>query len=959
MQPNPSDLTNVLLLRVLQHNDSFGGSDPLAPITNVSSSAVAAQSILFASLAVTLFAAFITILGRQWILNYKETSYWGMIVEEEKGYKPRFVGLQRWGLHFIMESLPFLLQLALLLFGIGLTVYFWHLEFSSAKVILAVTCIECVFYACTTMIATVRRDYPFQTPLSILLSKIWRKAKEIRRARFLAWLKQQNVGRTRREPIQGGLVEDDNHERRHTKLSNPASWRRKPIFTSPIPMDAFASAGHWMLDNPTNIPDAIAAAAAVAAQFPKLQWPSIRPSSESLLRLYAAYMSCFEAPSFDEPTRVKALQSAATYYVLYHTRLVWDASKSRWVQEEKLPHYLPPDLLLLHKEWNGRDVFRYLLHIKDRSAPGTSARYLSYIAPFWFCADFDSVTKSQSNRLNTLNELVNVLETSKELNRETIANCVLCVGGEMDLPLHPEDLIRVDKRYVPLLGALRVVLIRDRAYLVPTFQMVVEHIHNIILAGSRRSDHAVQALGILIFLVKQTRAPLIDPVWMNRLLKRVAEDKIADEHFTLFLRLGAGRKDSGDFIVGTGVGDFLYIQGFEADPQPLRRTTEPQAPTLDDILFSKIIKYIQDRVEQDGGWQDDGGAIFGGLLAIRDIRELEHPPFYDDVLQTLRDAMNDGNPSRVRQAAYDVMLVMQDHWLKSETLRQKLQDLDFFRQMYRTASIARPNPDYRRLFLKMTEALSEDVGWHPYLREVMHIWLPLRHDGQDHTLRILVNVGALSLPTLDGPNSPPFDEFLQKLVVDEWAAVPGRQVHGLTADRLEPLAEITLGFKELFDDDHRREVLAVVEQVIPGLERRHGSEYEGPGDDVRGIVDNLVTELGLQPERVQPEWPQPEWLQPGGLPSGELQPGELQPGELQPGELQPGELQPGELQPGELQSGGLPPGWTQPEWLQPEGLQPGRFPPEGLPSQRFLPGGSLDGGFLLGGPPTRHRSTYD
>ncbi|KAF9782757.1 hypothetical protein BJ322DRAFT_1009072, partial [Thelephora terrestris] len=66
LQANPTDLTNALLLRLLQQNDSFGGSDPLAPVMNVSSSVVQAQAILFASLGLTLFVAFMAVLGKQW-----------------------------------------------------------------------------------------------------------------------------------------------------------------------------------------------------------------------------------------------------------------------------------------------------------------------------------------------------------------------------------------------------------------------------------------------------------------------------------------------------------------------------------------------------------------------------------------------------------------------------------------------------------------------------------------------------------------------------------------------------------------------------------------------------------------------------------------------------------------------------------------------------------------------------
>jgi hypothetical protein len=78
----------------------------------------------------------------------------------------------------------------------------------------------------------------------------------------------------------------------------------------------------------------------------------------------------------------------------------------------------------------------------------TSPRFLSYIAPYWFCGDSDSAIRFRPSRLQTLNELIDVLEASEALIPPTVANCVLCVGAAMDFPLHPEDLIRVEKRCV-------------------------------------------------------------------------------------------------------------------------------------------------------------------------------------------------------------------------------------------------------------------------------------------------------------------------------------------------------------------------------------------------------------------------------------------------------------------------------------------------------------------------------
>ena len=833
----------------------------MASATTISPSTVKAQSILFASLAVTLFAAFITILGRQWILHYKETSWWGIVVRPGKAREPKFVGLQRGGLHFIMESLPFLLLLALLLFGVGLTVYLWDLDLPAAESMLAVTAIEFAFYAFTTALATARSDYPFQTPLSSLLSKIFPHAKKVlpaqnRRGRsfqthvsvFLSsvrsLLKRGFTDLVDRKTTPTQVADNEDYPMR---LSNPAFWRQDPLFTSPIPADVQASAGFWLLEDYRGISND--RVAAVAAVFPDLQWLSCHTSREALIRFKYAYKECFGAPPFKESARLKALQSAAAYYVFYHAQLISNASKGHKVEAEGHP-YLPPDLLLYkHCEiWDKCDLFGYLLQLKDRSESVESAQFLSYVAPYWFCGDSDAAIRSRPDRLPVLYDLFRVLENSGNIDPQALTNCVLCVGAAMDFPLHPEDLIRVDKRYVSLLEALRAVLIGSSKYLVSTFEMVVEHIHQIILARSGRYDHAVQAMQILLTIAKHTWVPLVNIAWMNELLKRAVEGGMTDEHLTLFLGLSARRKILGDAMVDTEVGDFVIIRRFEGNPRPLGSTATSQAPITDDILFRKIMTYIQDRVEQTNGWQNDERAIFGGLIAIRDM---EHPDFDDDTLRTLHEAMINGNSLQIRQVAYEVALVTQDHWIKSETVRQQLRDLDFFKQLYLTTPIALPDPDYQRLLLKMTETLSEDVYWSSHVRDAMYIWLPLRNEGPDHIVHIIGNIsGGVPFAEWDYRSLSLLDDSLRQLLVDEWASVPARHVSGLTAEKLGQLAETTKEFQEVLpDDDYRRSVLAKVEEVIPGLKRRREDGYEGPGEDVCRIVSDLVAKLRPPHER--------------------------------------------------------------------------------------------------------------
>jgi len=481
LQPNPIDLTNVLLLRILQQNTSFGGADPLAPVSSIPISIVRAQSILFASLSVTLFVAFIAVLGKQWILYYTRATTWGNIVDRGKERQAKLVGLQKWGLHLIMESLPVMLQFALLLFGIALAVYLWDVDVSVAEVVLVVTSFGFAFYVCITMAATIWRDCPLQTPLSILLPKVLPWAKEftaLTRVWSRQWLRRKAItlrhwierltehglltnslgraskifacGTTSPNPADEDTVTNDYP----MTLSNPAFWRLDPLFTSPIPKNIAASAGFWLLENSTDF----SAAAAVAAVFSEFQWPSHQPSSTALIRLRDMYVECFRVPDFKESTRLKALQSAAAYYVLYHTQLIWSTWMSLEVEVEKPPPDLPPDLFLhrSNNEWNGDDVFEYLLHIdiEDRSEPVKSARFLSYIAPYWFCGDADPAIRFRPSRLQRLNELIEVLEKSKALTPATVTDCIICAGAVMDFPLHPEDLIRVDKRCVPLLSSV-------------------------------------------------------------------------------------------------------------------------------------------------------------------------------------------------------------------------------------------------------------------------------------------------------------------------------------------------------------------------------------------------------------------------------------------------------------------------------------------------------------------------
>ena len=424
---------------MLQQTTSFDESDPPTPTQGSTLPFFDYTALIFTSLSLTLFVAFFAAAGRQWIANYTRATKRGNLADRGMERQVKFIALQKWRVLVIIDLLPILLQISLYLFSTGLVIPLATSGSTTAAYALyALTLIGIAFFLATLIITVHQPGRPFQTPASVLLLLIiqWIRENGWTRDRLSQGLRSLIASRSR--------VDQDLNDDHYMTLSNPLLWRLKPLFTSHLPKDIAASAAIWLLENSTDVP----VAPAVAAAFSGFQWPSYHHSTTTLTRLRDMYMECLWAPKFDDCTRLKALQSAAAYYTVYHTHLVRNTSKGLSTGLKNLP----PDLLVDNHtgEWGGDGVFEYLLHTEHRSGPMMSARFLSYIAPYWFCGDSDSAIQSRPSRLEKLHELIDLLERSQAFTPATLANCVLCVGAAMDFPLHPEDLVRVDKRCVRL-----------------------------------------------------------------------------------------------------------------------------------------------------------------------------------------------------------------------------------------------------------------------------------------------------------------------------------------------------------------------------------------------------------------------------------------------------------------------------------------------------------------------------
>ena len=167
------------LLRVLIHkidNTTFGNDTPALPQwTGPPRTIVQVQAILFASLAASLFSAFLAMLGKQWLNRYASTDLRGTAIERSQNRQRKLDGIVAWYFDHVMEFLPLMLQAALLLLGCALSQYLWEINITVASVVLSVTCSGITLYVFLIAAGAVSESCPYQTPWSHALRYLSRR----------------------------------------------------------------------------------------------------------------------------------------------------------------------------------------------------------------------------------------------------------------------------------------------------------------------------------------------------------------------------------------------------------------------------------------------------------------------------------------------------------------------------------------------------------------------------------------------------------------------------------------------------------------------------------------------------------------------------------------------------------------------------------------------------------------
>ena len=178
LQQDPNEEA-AALLRVIVHkldNTAFGSDIPAVPQwSGPPHTTVQVQAILYASLAASLPPAFLAMLGKQWSNRYASIDMRGTAIERSQNRQRKLDGIVTWYFDQVMESLPLMLQFALLLLGCALSRHIWGINTTVASVVIGVTSFGVACYAFIAVAGTTSASCPYQTPGAQIIRYLWQK----------------------------------------------------------------------------------------------------------------------------------------------------------------------------------------------------------------------------------------------------------------------------------------------------------------------------------------------------------------------------------------------------------------------------------------------------------------------------------------------------------------------------------------------------------------------------------------------------------------------------------------------------------------------------------------------------------------------------------------------------------------------------------------------------------------
>ncbi|OBZ72460.1 hypothetical protein A0H81_07872 [Grifola frondosa] len=179
LQPNSGDMALMLLVHISSQLGSFSINPTFlnstqSPVTlsdlqstfHPTASTIRINALWFSSLVCSLAAASISILVRQWLNQYR-SGFTTLNRETARLRHYRHTSLIKWRVTEIIALIPILLQLALVLFLVGLLDLLWNLHRTVAIVTTVFVALLLLFSATTIVLPTFVADCFYQSPQAL------------------------------------------------------------------------------------------------------------------------------------------------------------------------------------------------------------------------------------------------------------------------------------------------------------------------------------------------------------------------------------------------------------------------------------------------------------------------------------------------------------------------------------------------------------------------------------------------------------------------------------------------------------------------------------------------------------------------------------------------------------------------------------------------------------------------
>jgi magnesium-transporting ATPase (P-type) len=172
-----SDITNELLLTLVRGGGSPNFTSPADVPFIPKRQDIQINVFYFLSLTITLSVSVVCILGQQWIRSYKDKPVFSSMLKAAVDRQCRFDSLYFWKIPQILSLLPLILQLAVVLFFVGLLIQLWDI---GNQTILPCVGAICIFTMAFVLLTTILpapvffqkndslRGFPFRSAQSLL-----------------------------------------------------------------------------------------------------------------------------------------------------------------------------------------------------------------------------------------------------------------------------------------------------------------------------------------------------------------------------------------------------------------------------------------------------------------------------------------------------------------------------------------------------------------------------------------------------------------------------------------------------------------------------------------------------------------------------------------------------------------------------------------------------------------------